>query len=127
MSPLENKILESMKCIKNIGKWIVKVEKIFANIKKRNLTIAYEDCQHILDKMVIDNILNESGNGVSRTYLIPEFPDKVAVPDTQDISSKSNKNLLTKNIILEETNLEQPTQEDTNVNQDNILKKIKSF
>ena len=77
--------------------------------------------------MVIDNILNESGNGVSRTYLIPEFPDKVAVPDTQDISSKSNKNLLTKNIILEETNLEQPTQEDTNVNQDNILKKIKSF
>ena len=116
-----------MKCIKNIGKWIVKVEKIFANIKKRNLTIAYEDCQHILDKMVIDNISNESGNGVSRTYLIPEIPDKVAVPDTQDISSKSNKNLLTKNIILEETNLEQPTQEDTNVNQDNILKKIKSF
>ena len=127
MSPLENEILESMKCIKNIGKWIVTVEKIFANIKKRNLTIAYEDCQHILDKMVIDSILNESGNGVSRTYLIPEFPDKVAVPDTQDISSKSNKNLLTKNIILEETNLEQPTQEDTNVNQDNILKKIKSF
>ena len=127
MSPLENEILESMKCIKNIGKWIVTVEKIFANIKKRNLTIAYEDCQHILDKMVIDNISNESGNGVSRTYLIPEIPDKVAVPDTQDISSKSNKNLLTKNIILEETNLEQPTQEDTNVNQDNILKKIKSF
>ena len=33
--------------------------------------------------MVIDNILNESGNGVSRTYLIPEDPDKILVPDTR--------------------------------------------
>ena len=32
--------------------------------------------QQILDKMVIDNILHERGSGVSRTYLIPEDPDK---------------------------------------------------
>ena len=47
--------------------------------------------------------------------------------DTQDISSNSNNNLLTENIILEETNLEQSTQEGRNVNNDNILNEIKSF
>ena len=35
--------------------------------------------------------------------------------------------MLTENIILEETNLEQSTQEETNVNHDNILNKQKSF
>ena len=77
--------------------------------------------------MVIDNILHKSGSGVSRTYLIPEDPDKIHVSDTQDISSNSNNNLLTENIILEETNLEQSTQEDTDVNHDNILHEIRSF
>ena len=76
--------------------------------------------------MVIGNILHESASGVSRTYLIPEDPDKILVPDTQDILSNSINNLLTEN-ILEETKLEQSTQEDTNVNHDNILNKIKSF
>ena len=57
--------------------------------------------------MVIDNILHKSGSGVSRTYLIAEDPDKILVLDTQGISSNSNNNLLTQNIILEETNLEQ--------------------
>ena len=71
--------------------------------------------------MVIDNILHESGSGVSRTYLISEDPDKILVSDTQGISSNSNNNLSTENIILEETNLEQSIQEDTNVNHDNIL------
>ena len=77
--------------------------------------------------MLIDNILYESGSGVSRTYLIPEDPDKILVPDTQDISSNSSNNLLTENIILEETNLEQSTHEDTNVNHDNILNETKRF
>ena len=77
--------------------------------------------------MVIDNILHKRGSGVSRTYLIPEDPDKIHVSDTQDISSNSNNNLLTENIILEETNLEQSTQEDTDVNHDNILHEIRSF
>ena len=116
-----------MKHIKNISKKKVTVEKIFTNIKKRNLTITYEDLQHIFDKMVIDNILHESGSGVSRTYLISEDPDKILVSDTQGISSNSNNNLLTENIILEETNLEQSIQEDTNVNHDNILNEIRSF
>ena len=57
--------------------------------------------------MVIDNILHESWSGISRTYLIPEDPDKILVPNTQDISSNSNNNFLTENIILEETNLKQ--------------------
>ena len=35
--------------------------------------------------------------------------------------------MLTDNIILEETNLEQLTQEDTNVSYDNILNKAKNF
>ena len=118
---MENEILESIKHIKNISKKKVTVEKIFTNIKKRNLTITYEDLQHIFDKMVIDNILHESGSGVSRTYLISEDPDKILVSDTQGISSNSNNNLLTENIILEETNLEPSIQEDTNVNHDNIL------
>ena len=48
-----------MKHIKNISKKKVTVEKIFTNIKKRNLTTTYEDFQHILDKMVIDNVLHE--------------------------------------------------------------------
>ena len=55
--------------------------------------------------MVIGNILHESASGVSRTYLNPEDPDKILVPDTQDILSNSINNLLTEN-ILEETNLE---------------------
>ena len=55
--------------------------------------------------MVIGNILHEGASGVSRTYLIPEDPDKILVPDTQDILSNSINNLLTEN-ILEETNLE---------------------
>ena len=84
---MENEILESIKHI-NISKKKVTEEKIFTNIKKRNLTIAYEGLQHILDKMFMDNMLHESGSGVSRTYLIPEDPDKILVPDTQDISSK---------------------------------------
>ena len=82
---MENGILESIKSIKNINKKKVTVEKIFINIKKSNLTITYEDLQHILDKMVIDYILYESWNGVSRTYLIPENPDKILVPDTRNI------------------------------------------
>ena len=76
--------------------------------------------------MVIDNVLHESGSGVSRTYLNPEDPDKILVPDTQDISRNSNKKLLAEN-ILKETNLDQSTQEDTNVNHDNIFNEIKSF
>ena len=119
-----------MKHIKNISKKKVTVEKIFTNIKKRNLTTTYEDFQHILDKMVIDNVLHEPSSiqsGVSRTYLIPEDPDKILVPDTQGISSNLNNSLLTENIILEETNLEQSIQEDTNVNHDNILNEIRSF
>ena len=80
---MKNEILESIKHIKNISKKKVTVE----NIKKKNLPITYEDLQHILDKMVIDNILHESGSGVSRTYLIPKDTDKILVPDTQDISS----------------------------------------
>ena len=124
---MENEILESIKHIQNISKKKVTVEKIFTNIKKRNLTITYEETQQILDKMVIDNILHGRGSGASRTYLIPEDPDKILVPDTQGISNNSNNNLLTENIILEETNLEQSIQEDTNVNHDNILNKIRSF
>ena len=124
---MENEILESIKHIKNISKKKVTVEKIFTNIKKKNLIITYEDLQHILDKMVIDNILYESGSGVSRTYLTPEDPDKIFVPDMQDISSNSNNNLLTENIILGETNLEQSAQKVTNVNHDNLLNEIKSF
>ena len=77
--------------------------------------------------MVIGNILHEGASGVSRTYLIPEDPDKILVPDTQGISSNLNNSLLTENIILEETNLEQSIQEDTNVNHDNILNEIRSF
>ena len=102
---MENEILESVKHIKNISKKKVTVEKIFTNIKKRFLNIIYEYLQHFLDKMVIDNILHESWSGVSRTYLIPEDPDKVLVPYKQDISNNSNKNLLTESIILEEANL----------------------
>ena len=70
--------------------------------------------------------MHESESGVSRTYLISEDPDKILVPDTQGISGNSNNNLLTGNIILEETNLEQSIQEDTNVNHDNILNEIRS-
>ena len=124
---MENEILESIKHIKSISKKKVTVEKIFTNIRKRNLTITYEDLQHILDKMVIDNILHENGSGVSTAYLIPKDPGKILVPDTQGISSNSNNNLLTENIILEETNLEQSIHEDTNVNHDNILNEIRSF
>ena len=117
---MENEILESIKHIKNISKKKVTVEKIFTNLKKRNLTINCEDLQHILGKMLIDNILHESGRGVSRTYLIPEDLDKILVPDAQEISRNSNNSLLPEN-ILEETNLEQSTQEDRNVDHDNIL------
>ena len=95
-------------------------------IKKRDSDFHYENLQHIVDKMVIDNILHESGSGVSITYLIPEDPDKIPGPDARNISRNSNNNLLTEN-ILEETNLEQSTQEDTNVNHGNILNEIKSL
>ena len=54
--------------------------------------------------------------------MIPDDPDKVIVPDKQDISSNSNKSLLTEDIVLEETNLVQSKQEETNVNHDNTLK-----
>ena len=57
--------------------------------------------------MEIDNILHESLSGISRTYLVLEDVDKIIVPDIQDISSDSNNNLLTANVILKETNLEQ--------------------
>ena len=35
---------------------------MLTKIKKRNLTITYEDLQHILEKMVIANILNKTGS-----------------------------------------------------------------
>ena len=63
---MENAILESIKHYKN-SKKKVRVEKIFTDIKKRNLTIIFEDLKHILDKMVIGNILHESGSVVSRS------------------------------------------------------------
>ena len=82
---MENEILESINYIKNISKKKVTVEKIFTNAKKKNnLIITYEGLQHILDKMVIDIILHESGSGVSRTYLIPEDPDKILVPEQNE-------------------------------------------
>ena len=58
---MKNKILERIKQIKNTSKKKVTVEKTSTNIEKRNLTITYEDLQHILDKVVIDNILHENG------------------------------------------------------------------
>lgn len=61
---MKNGILESIKQIKNISKKKVREEKIFRNIKKRNLAIFYEDLQHILGKMVTGNILLESGSGL---------------------------------------------------------------
>ena len=64
---MENANLESIKQSKNISKKKVRVEKIFTDIKKRNLTIIFEDLKHILDKMVIGNILHEGGSGVSRS------------------------------------------------------------
>ena len=94
---------------------------------KGNLTTSYDGLEHILGKMVIDNIWHESGSGASRTYMILENTDKIIVLDTQDISSNSNNSLLTQNIILEETNLEQSTQDDMNVYYYNILNEIKSF
>ena len=51
--------------------------------------------------MVIDNILHERGSNVSKTYLIPEYIKYIE--------------------YIEETNLQQSTQEDTNVNHDNKL------
>ena len=54
-------------------------------------------------------------------------PDKILVLDAQGISNNSNNNLLTENIIMEGTNLVQSIQEDTNMNHDNILNKIRSF
>ena len=77
--------------------------------------------------MVIGNILHESGSGISSTYLILEDPDKILLPDTQGNSSNSNNILLSENIILEETNLEQSIQEDMNVNHDNVLNEMRSF
>ena len=47
---MENEILESINRIKNISNKRETVEKIFTNIKKRNITITYEDLQHILEK-----------------------------------------------------------------------------
>ena len=47
---MENEILESINHIKNIINKRETVENIFTNIKKRNLTITYEDLQHILEK-----------------------------------------------------------------------------
>ena len=77
--------------------------------------------------MVIGNILHESGSGISSTYLILEDPDKILLPDTQGNSSNSNNILLSENIILEETNLEQSIQEDMNVNHDDVLSEMRSF
>ena len=77
--------------------------------------------------MVIGNILHESGSGISSTYLILEDPDKILLPDTQGNSSNSNNILLSENIILEETNLEQSIQEDMNVNHDDVLNEMRSF
>ena len=77
--------------------------------------------------MVIDNILHESGSGISSTYLILEDPDKILLPDTQGNSSNSNNILLSENIILEETNLEQSIQEDMNVNHDDVLNEMRGF
>ena len=54
-------------------------------------------------------------------------PDKILVLDAQGISNNSNNNLLTENIIMEGTNLVQSIQEDTNINDDNILNEIRSF
>ena len=56
---MENETLQSIKHIKNTSKKKIIVEKIFRNIKKRNLTSTYADLNYILDKMVIDNILHE--------------------------------------------------------------------
>ena len=102
---MENEILESINYIKNISNKRETIEKIFTNIKKRNLTITYEDLQHILEKS--------------------SYWQYIAWKREWSISS--NNNLLTGNIILEETNLEQSIQEDTNVNHDNILNEIRSF
>ena len=77
--------------------------------------------------MVIGNILHESGSGISSTYLILEDPDKILLPDTQGNSSNSNNILLSENIILEETSLEQSIQEDMNVNHDDVLNEMRSF
>ena len=52
---MKDEILESVKHMKNINKKKITVEKIFTNIQKRNLTIAYEDLQHIFNRMVIDD------------------------------------------------------------------------
>ena len=59
--------------------------------------------------------------------MIPKKCGKIVVHDTQDNIINSNNKLLTENTILEKTNLEQSTQEDTNVNHDNTSNEIKMF
>ena len=59
--------------------------------------------------------------------VVYQDPDKILVLDAQGISNNSNNNLLTENIIMEGTNLVQSIQEDTNINDDNILNEIRSF
>ena len=50
---MENEILESIKHTKNTINKNVTVEKIFTNIKKRNLAITYENLQHFWIKWLL--------------------------------------------------------------------------
>ena len=79
-----------------------------------------------------DDILLEIGSGESITYLIVEDSGSVFVPDTKDIYTIPNSNLLhgIQELNLEETNLEhvKSTQENMNLcTSDNILNEVKSF
>ena len=69
---MDNKILESIKHIKNISKKKVTADKIFTNIKKKDSSIRFDELLEILDKMVKDGILHENGMDKSKTYMIPE-------------------------------------------------------
>ena len=123
---MDYEILESIKHIKNISKKKVTADKIFTNIKKKDSSISFDELLEILDTMVKDGILHETGMDKSKTYMIPENADSVFVPDTQDASNTSDEN---PEIILEETNWEEKSrQEDISSTQsDKILNEIKNF
>ena len=121
---MENEIFESITHIKNISKKKATAEKIFSNLKKRNVNITSDDLQLILDEMVTGNLLIDNGSGASRSYLIPE---EIIVPDTQNASVCSSNNFPVDTMIVEESNLEQTSQETISKTQEQILVDMESF
>ena len=122
---MQDKILDCVNYIKNIGRQKVTSERIFIYMKKNDESVSRQEIQETNTTLISLNRLEELGIG-TKSYFIPSLPDNILTPKTQIMDQDEPNFSEIENPVIDETS---STIDNTqkNENLDGLLKDIKSF